>query len=298
MVKKSLADNQGVDKAVFDPSHRKAGSYWQWPNVALDATWDRVAEAVHKAWPAKMGTLEDQAGIYFGVLDEDVASRWFYRVYPGGRDSFGRPGRYFFVIFRLKDPEQVLLPEVSGFLNYFDTNRDLPLNTKSLDEGITPREPDDLLRKLRAHWVSRKFGDHWGMDGRGTIIRFAQQPNRATPQIENSHLGAFSLETQPTGRIFIAGLPFGPTIGLVAVGLLLGVVLDDTWGYHRGFRDRTNTVVPPPKSEPPATTNSVPAEPERSNERLNSKDRKERQSPGKETNAGPATKQNHFPPTK
>ncbi len=82
-----------VQAAVFDPSHRKGDSYWQWSNVAPDSDWEAAAAAVHKGWPLKLGTFEDQSAVCFGVLDTGPSHRWLYRVFPGGRDDYGRPGR-------------------------------------------------------------------------------------------------------------------------------------------------------------------------------------------------------------
>ena len=296
MVKTAIANRHDVDKAVFDPAHRKAGSYWQWSSVAPDATWERAAENVHKAWPTKVSNFEDQAGIYFGVLDEGADHPWLYRVYPGGRDSFGRPGRYFFVLFRLRSPDQVLLPEVSGFLNYFDAERGLPLNTAPLDGHIPGREPGDLLLKLHRHWVSGNNGRHWGMDDSGTTIRFAQPSNKATPQPETPTLVSSGFEPQPTRRNFIVGLPVSIAIAL-ATGLLLGAALGNKWGYDRGCRAGTNAVVPPPITDAPVTTNTVQPEPEKSNERVNTKGRIEEQPPGKKSAVGPTTNQNLRPST-
>lgn len=295
-MKTAIAGRHSLDKAVFDPAHRKAGSYWQWSSVALDATWEKAAENVHKAWPAKMRNFEDQAGIYFGVLDESADHRWLYRVYPGGRDSFARPGRYFFALFRLRSPEQVLLPEVAGFLNYFDAERGLPLNTAPLDGDIPGREPSDLLLKLHCHWVSGSNGSHWGMDGSGTTIRFAQPLHKATPQPETLTFVTPRFQPQPTRRHSIIGLLVGLAIGL-AIGLVLGAVWGNKWGYDRGYRVGTNTVVPPSIASPPVTTNTVQPEPEKSNERANTKGRMEEQSPEKKSAVRPSTNQHQHPST-
>ena len=281
------ANRHNLDKAVFDPAHRKAGSYWQWSSVALDAAWDGAVENVHKAWPTKMGNLEDQAGVYFGVLDEGADNRWFYRVYPGGRDSFGRPGRYFFVLFRLRSPEQVLLPEVSGFLNYFDAERGLPLNTAPLDGDIPGRDPGDLLLKLHRHWVSENNGSHWGMDASGKTIRFSQ-PHKAPPQPETGDVEPPLFPPQPTRRNVIFGLAVGLATG-VAIGLLLGAVLGNKLGYDRGYREATDSVSPP-AIDILVATNTVSSESNKANERVNTKGRSEEPPLGKRSDGGPTGK--------
>lgn len=253
MVEELITTHDSLDKAVFDSAYRKAGSYWQWSSVTLDGGWDGAAECVHKAWPTKMGSFTDQSAIYFGVLDESAVNRWFYRVYPGGRDSFGRPGRYFLVIFRIQSPEQVLLPEVSGLLKYFDTERGLPLNTAPLDGGIPGREPGELLLKLHRHWISGNNDCHWGMDGSGTIIRFGLPSRKATQQPETPILITTRLQLQPKWLIFSIGLVIG-----LAIGIFLGAVLHNQW---------SNSMVP---AAPPPIP-SVPSGSEKNNERTNPK---------------------------
>jgi len=63
-------DKNSFEKAVYDPSNWKAGNYWQWPSVALDAVWERAAGSVHKGWPTKQGIFDDQSAVLLGVLDE------------------------------------------------------------------------------------------------------------------------------------------------------------------------------------------------------------------------------------
>lgn len=257
-----------VDKAVFDPAHRKDGSYWQWASVVLDSGWERAGEDVHKGWPAKLGAGDDQSAVCFGVLDENAGNRWLYRVYPGGRDSFGRPGRYFFLLFRLQYPGQVLLPEVSGFLRYFETERGLPLNVSPLDSDIPGGKPDDLLVKLHRHWVSRNQGSHWGMDGSGNVIIFASPASKSTAR------GALPFPPPPQvcGRKFGVGLAVTGVGGLIA-GLLLGYVV----GYNRG----TKATAAQLSASQPLSSNPASPEPRKSNERPDTERRLEKRAAGK-----------------
>lgn len=300
VVEAMITNQQSLDKAVFDPAHRKSGSYWQWSSVALDAAWDRAAENVHKAWPTKMGNFEDQSTVCFGVLDESAENRWFYRVYPGGRDNFGRPGRYFFVLFRLQSPEQVLRPEVSGLLKYFEIERGLPLNTAPLDGDIPLAEPPELLLKLHDHWVHGKNGIHWGMDGNGTAIRFASSPSKAPPQSVTIVPPSHPMQLQAARSNLAIGLPVGLVIGLV-VGSLLGAGLGYKFGYRngndRGFAVGVNSLPPVKIETPPVTTNTVQFETKELNERSNPERRMEERTSGKPPAPGSATNQHQGKPT-
>ena len=251
-----IPPNHSADKAVFDPAYRKAGSYWQWSNVAIDASWERAAENVHKGWPAKPGSVDDQSALCFGVLDENAGNRWLYRVYPGGRDSFGRPGRYFFVLFRLQSPEQVLDPEVSGLLSYFDAERGLPLNVGPLDGDIPGGKPDDLLEKLHRRWVSGNQGGHWGMDGSGNVIGFASPASKPSARVAPplSPPPPLQLPERKSG----IGLAVTGVVGLTA-GLLLGYVA----GYYMGTKVTATQL----SAKPPVAPNPEKPEPRKSNER-------------------------------
>ena len=187
-----------IDVGVFDPSHRKAGSYWQWVSASADIQWDRAAEMVNQAWPARMGDFKDQHSVLYGVLDEGASGRWLYRVYPGGRDSLGRPGRYFFVIFLLQSPEQVTLPEVADILCYFDTERSLPLATAPLQRGLPAGKADHLLSTLYERWISGGHGDHWGMDGNSKVVEFST-PSPTSKVAAPS--GAFKTHQKPLSAI-------------------------------------------------------------------------------------------------
>lgn len=213
--------------AVFDPAQPKEGNYWQWSSIAIDSAWNVASETINNGWPLKVGRIDDQSAVLLGVLDEGPGSRWFYRIYPGGRDRFNRLGRYFLVLFRLHSPEEVFLPEVAGLLNYFDKERSLPLNTTPLDRAIPRGQPDALLLKLHHQWVNGQHEVHWGMDGTG--IRTVFSPRLVnTSDGNNSGFGVNSLLGMgfPRRRDLLIGIPLS-----LVLGLLGGAAL----GYHRGY---------------------------------------------------------------
>ena len=286
LVEEVIFDKHNLEVAVFDPAHRKAGSYCQWANVVLDSAWESAAEAVHKAWPATIGGFEDQSAVLLGVLDDGAGSRWFYRVYPGGRDSFGRPGRYFFVLFRFTSPEQALLPVVSGLLDYFDAERCLPLRTARLDEKLPHKEPSALLSKLVEQWIHGGNSPHWGMDGSGAINRFAPA-HTTSPTYEAASL--VSSPRQPSGQLNRRELAIGFVAGL-AIGLVLGHL-------SAGSSDSSNQGQTPISPPNPLVAPSPPqSETKGTNERTNPKGRLEDRPTEKQSPAGSATNQTRGKP--
>lgn len=159
-----------VSYAVNDPSHRKAGSYWQWHSGAHDNSWDVIANAVAAGWPSIADALASPRSELYGIVDGP--RRWLYRVFPAGRDSFGRPGRYFTVVFLLHRPEDCLDPSVAGVLAYFEGERSLPLDCSALERGVPSGTPSETLRKLVSLWAAGGQGNHWGIDGTGSTRRF------------------------------------------------------------------------------------------------------------------------------
>jgi len=122
------------------------------------------------------GTLESEAAGLFGVMEAGRDGYWLYRIYPAGRDSHGRPGRYFAVIVQLAGPRHCLDPSVSGVLDYFVRERSLPLNCAALSHRLPVGEPTATLCHVYAEWEKGVNGPHWGMDGSGAIRRFASLP--------------------------------------------------------------------------------------------------------------------------
>ena len=182
----STQNASAVAFAVHDPSHRRDGSYWQWSSRGVDKAWDSVASCVHAGWPSVRGTIESEATDLFGVMETGRDGYWLYRIYPAGRDSHGRPGRYFAVIVQLAEPRHCLDPSVSGVLDYFFRERNLPLNCAALSQRLPVGEPTATLCRVYAEWEKGVNGPHWGMDGSGAIRRFASSPRDASVSPERS----------------------------------------------------------------------------------------------------------------
>jgi len=209
--------------AIYDPAHRKDGSYWQWSSDQITPMWESAVALIHQGWPVKSGGLDHIDARCYGVLEGVSGRCWLYRVYPAGRDSFGRPGRYFVVLFQPSSICEVTLREVAGILNYFENERSLPLKTGPLDLGLPDAEPNAVLKKLAEHWSNGGHSAHWGMDESGSVIEFATTtaksvtPSTALPSILRCSGEDSSKREIKRKRKFITGL----MIGLVA-GFFIG----------------------------------------------------------------------------
>jgi hypothetical protein len=222
-----------VKTGVFDPSHRVDGKYWQWTNVKIDDAWNDVARQVHKGWPDKIGDFGDQHAILYGIMNFGPDGLWLYRVFPAGRDSFGRRGRYFFVLFKLSSPEEITSPRVSDFIHYFETERSLPLKTTPLDLGVPSTAPDTMLQKLAEQWRNRGHSAHWGMDERGSVVEFARpaaKPAMTAPLPAQAVAGGSAQQGTTMQRVKLI-------LGLIAAIVLSGYGMHFFYelGYSKGF---------------------------------------------------------------
>lgn len=164
------------EAAVYDPSCRRAetGSYWQWSNVKLDTRWNRIAECINQGWPAE-SAISDQSSRWYGTFRTSSGECWIYRLYAGGRDRFGRDGRYFFALVRLQSKDVAAYARVAGLFDYFDGERSLPLKTKNLSEGWSDAVPDQLLKAIYEILDGCQEVGHWGIGDSGEMIRFLNE---------------------------------------------------------------------------------------------------------------------------
>jgi hypothetical protein len=162
------------EAGVYDPSQRRAetSSYWQWTTGPAGKEWTLAAERVNTGWPAS-GGLFDLESKWYGFIAAGEGKCWIYRLYAAGRDSFGRQGRYFFVLVRL-DEGNLLSPEVAGLFRYFDSERGLPLRTQPLDLGWPEAAPDDVLKALEREVSNGRVDGHWGIDDQLRVTVFPE----------------------------------------------------------------------------------------------------------------------------
>ena len=270
-----------ISFAVYDPSHRQGGTYWQWSSERITANWENAAALIHQGWPVKKGGLDDMNARRYGVLEGPSDMGWIYRVYPAGRDSFGRPGRYFVVLFQLPSISAAALHEVAGILSYFETERSLPLKTAPLDLGVPPTEPDAVLQKLAQHWRNGGNGAHWGMDESGSVIEFTKPAAKLiTPALPLAPTPApvevrgNTSQSQIKQKLrFIPGLVIGLVAGFI-IGLQTGSPKKWETRYNKPQEANTRSIESPSF---PSTLN--PPSETKNHERANPKGRLEQELP-------------------
>ncbi len=220
--------------------------------------------------------MEDQRFQCYGVIREALLGNWVYRVYPAGNDGFGRPRRYFFLLFQVPAAvNNAVWREMAGVLQYFVRERGLPLNTEPLDHGVPPAEPDVVLKKLADQWQNGEHGAHWGMDESGRFVKFTRPT--AKPMTPGSTPGPVG-ERKNTSRGHITqNWRFIP--GFV-VGLAAGFIIGWKTGLTQNLKQWSNE---PQETESRAIErlssqpefNTLPAK--KSHERSDSKGRLEQE---------------------
>ncbi|MDF1811214.1 MAG: hypothetical protein P1V20_03340 [Verrucomicrobiales bacterium] len=278
-----------LSTAVYDPSNRTSNEYWQWSNVQIDENWRDAAGLVHRGWPKISGDFSDQEAILFGVVDNEKMGQWLYRIYPGGRDKNNRPGRYFFVLFQLEAPDQLLRPEVAGVFDYFVNERSLPLNTLPLENALPTAVAGTVLRDLHRHWLGNRKAGHWGMNGESKVTKFSEPPPLLSlpPQVEVNTGGADFNSGEPSppsswrGRIPVFPKSWNSKLlGSCVFVILCGMFLVTSL-FMKACK-LVNERFRPPKS-PSVQTNQGPGNPETidpiENERIDSQQQTEKKIP-------------------
>jgi len=212
-----------TEAAAYDPSYRRAdsASYWQWTNSELGGPWERAAEYVNMGWPAQC-EIKDRSARWYGVIFTHPDDFWIYRVFAAGKDRFGRAGRYFFVLIRLRSLEGLLSPQVAGLFSYFDGESGLPLKTEPLDQGWQDAPTDEILKAINEELLHRGRTGHWGMDTAREIAVFSEwQPEPPELLKPISHQAPRLDSSVPSQRRKNRKLKYVGIGGAVVVALLL-----------------------------------------------------------------------------
>lgn len=266
------------EAGVYDPSQRRVetSSYWQWTTGPVDKDWTLAAERVNTGWPA-IGGLYDRESKWYGFIAASEGKCWIYRLYAAGRDSFGRPGRYFFVLVRL-DKENLLCPEVAGLFRYFDSERGLPLRTQPLDQGWPEATPDEVLEAIGREVCQGRADAHWGIDDQLQVTVFpeptrserrAPDPSPSSKRGRSSGYSPFPKGVLPT-QVARDVLNFWKRYGLICVvaivTLITALVLTLFgwwwwWRIKRPSQEPPRPMPPRTQGQPTAPPPSRPAEP-------------------------------------
>lgn len=251
------AGGTGFEAGVYDPSLRRAetSSYWQWSTGPAGKDWALAAERVNTGWPAGGGLFNVESK-WYGFIAAGEGKCWIYRIYAAGRDSFGRQGRYFFVILRLNQ-QDLLSPAVAGLFQYFDSERGLPLRTQPLDQGWPGAAPDEVLEALGREVQQGRVDGHWGIDDQMQVTVFPE-PHRTDWRVPNpspvSNRGRSS-GYSPSSNVDLPSqvasdvLNFWKRYGLIYVVLVftLIITLFGWWWWIKAPKKPTRPVPPPPR---------------------------------------------------
>jgi hypothetical protein len=168
---------------VYDPSNSVSIGYWQVGTAAKsdDADrWQAVANAINQGLPARETTMFQKAHpekdcTLWGFIDHEQKF-WLYRMLLTGRDNHGRPGRYFFVLFRFAANECLDSSVIRPVIARFSRQTSIPLDIRINDIEADQIDGDDadlalILEKITGN-VSGPNRVHcgWIVQG-GKIIR-------------------------------------------------------------------------------------------------------------------------------
>jgi hypothetical protein len=244
-----------IEVGIYDPSSRAGGSYWQWGNIRRDSLWETAAGEIHQGWPMR-DEIGNRTSVLYGIIRRyGEESFWFYRVYPAGRDQFNRPGRYFFVLFRLRHVEDILNRQVSGVLEYFDTMRELPLKTTPLEKALPESPPDGRLVNLVTVLRGKPQSGHWGFDHVGEVLEFeapkpGPQPSPLPPVLDSAHnTNAAKPSGLPSSQDGVQQLR--DWLKARTRACLVGILIGLTVGHYTSRWLEPDPPPPPPKAPEP-----------------------------------------------
>lgn len=187
--------------AIYDPSYSRESGYWQWHELSepFDASsWTSIAHSIQQGLPKKEEGLFGQTQPtampqLWGCIRKTGNSLFVYRFYITGRDSFGRPGRFFFIVFQLSSASELETPEAKKMLAYLETQKSMPIVCKkheelaepsggssSLTEAIfsaSPESPSPLDRIIRLVGETSVASHHGWVIGRdGSVETYTDLP--------------------------------------------------------------------------------------------------------------------------
>ena len=124
---------------IYDPSSSVSGSYWQLgtANKTINKEeWQKVSGYINQGLPVREDELfrcksPEMKHELWGCLHLQD-SYWVYRHFLTGYDNFNRPGRYFFVLFKLESLTALRNPLMSNILRHLAGQTTIPLDLQSL----------------------------------------------------------------------------------------------------------------------------------------------------------------------
>lgn len=206
---------------IYDPSNTVDGGYWQMghgSDLAINNQWRAVADLINQGLPLRENslfrcTLPERDNELWGCLRRDGLF-WMYRVYLTGRDNFARPGRYFFLLFKLDSPNGIQDQSITKIVRHMETQTAIPLSIHEM-RCLLAKSPDpanlttqiftgssairDTAGLLAGKCTAIPEGAHHGwIIKNGTIVRqYSDLPFQPTVVSEERPIPA-SIKTHPT----------------------------------------------------------------------------------------------------
>jgi len=132
-----------MEYQIYDPAHSVGGGYWQ-PLIQVlvgseREKWQSIANLVNQGMPfAESGLFRcerpETTHQLWGVI-VDKLDYWIYRLFLTGVDKLSRPGRYFFVLFKIDSLDELASVRISSIIQYLNDATGIPLNLEGMAEA-------------------------------------------------------------------------------------------------------------------------------------------------------------------
>ena len=134
-----MREKQRLLYDIYDPSSSVSGGYWQLgtANKAINKEeWQKFSGYINQGLPVREDALfrcksPELEHELWGCLHWQ-GLYWVYRHFLTGHDNFNRPGRYFFVLFKLESPAELRNPATSNILRHLAGQTAIPLDVQPL----------------------------------------------------------------------------------------------------------------------------------------------------------------------
>ncbi len=189
-----------IEFDIQDPSHSIDADYWQC-SVAQKSEnkndWGKIQGCINRELPHKrvefgQAVLPEKKLEFWGCIKYNQ-KLWLYRHFITGKDNKGRPGRYFFVVFRLEPSftrDKETLNFVSKILSKLSSKISIPLDLNDLENNealnISENIPDEICHKIAKLETAENMHVAWVVEKDSNFTNYFNLSTPVSPQTFNS----------------------------------------------------------------------------------------------------------------
>jgi len=152
-----IMENSDIQYDIYDPSHPIDSQYWQMGLVKSlhnSNDWKLACRYINSELPSKEATLfnttkKETEYSFWGCLMWNN-SYWIYRFFLTGRDLLSKQGRYFFILFKIQELDNLNILKIIRIIDYLESQTSIPLNLKPLQEKISEEKALFNLNEIQS----------------------------------------------------------------------------------------------------------------------------------------------------